>query len=134
MAKMEIFLAANYIYVRPSMIFYDEVSTFGVEIASKIWTYIGNDDKTNPDLEDYQGYFEIETKAGFADSIVFAAKYRWASEGHSTQLDLSYPVHKFFNNALELYLHIQYSNVLAESLLNYQERADIFRVGLSIVR
>lgn len=126
--------STNYLYARPSVFFYDRESTLGIEIATKFWAYAGNDGETNSDLEDYLGYFEIETKAGFAESIVLSAKYGWASEGHSAQFDLSYPVHKFFNNALELYLHVQYSNMLAESLLNYQERTEALRVGISIVR
>ena len=82
---------------------------------------------------DYQGYFEIEAKAGYANSFVLGTKYRWASEGQSFQCDLSYPLHRFFNDALDLYLYAEYTNMLAESLLYYTERTHVVRVGLAIV-
>lgn len=126
--------SSNYVYAWPSFIFFNEDNQFGLGIFPKFWAYMNNDDTTNPDLMDYQGYFEIDAKAGFADSVVLGAKYRYASEGHSYELDLSYPLHSFFNNALDLYLYLQYSDVLAESLLDYSDRTQVFRLGLAIVR
>lgn len=126
--------STNYAYVRPTFIFYDQNTNLGLKIAPKFWGYVDNDDETNPDLMDYQGYFEIEAKAGFANSFILGTKYRWASEGQSFQLDLSYPVHKFFNDALGLYLYAEYTDMLAESFLYYNERTHAFRVGVAIVR
>lgn len=126
--------STNYLYLFPSFVFYDRESSFGLAISPKVWTYIYNDADTNHDLDEYQGYFEIQAKAGFAESIVFDAKYRWASEGYSAEFDVSYPLHKFFNSAVEFYLYGQYSYVLAESLLHYSERVEAFRIGLAVVR
>ena len=126
--------STNYLYVRPTFIFYDQSTKFGLGITPKLWGYVGNDETTNPDLMDYQGYFEIDAKAGFAESFVFGTKFRWASEGASFEFDVSYPLHRLINNSLDLYFYAQYSNMLAESLLNYNERTQAFRVGLSIVR
>jgi outer membrane phospholipase A len=47
----------NYLYVNPILIFYDEESRYGLQISPKVWTYVANDEDTNPDLEDYRGYF-----------------------------------------------------------------------------
>lgn len=126
--------STDYAYVSPIFIFYDQNTKLGLKIAPRFWEYVNNDDKTNPDLMDYQGYFEIEAKAGYANSFVLGTKYRWASEGQSFQCDLSYPLHRFFNDALDLYLYAEYTNMLAESLLYYTERTHVVRVGLAIVR
>ena len=103
-------------------------------MAPKIWAYVGNDNDTNPDLEDYRGYFDLEIKFGQADNVVLGSSLRWAAEGASVQLDATYPLHLLFFNALDVYFHAQYTNALAESLIDYKDRTDAFRLGFSIVR
>lgn len=126
--------STNYLYARPVFVFYDHQTSVGLQLAPKFWAYINNDDNTNPDLMDYRGYFEIEAKGGLADSLVLGSTFRWAEEGASIQLDLSYPLHRFFNGALDIYLYAQYTNMLAEGLQDYTERSEAFRLGLAIVR
>ena len=126
--------STNYLYLKPTFIFFDASSKFGVEISPKLWGYLDNDDATNPDIMDYHGYFEVEAKAGFADSIVFGSTLRFASEGLSYRLDLSYPLHRFVNNTFGLYFYAQYSDMLGESFLDYDERNRSLRLGLAIVR
>jgi hypothetical protein len=46
-------------------------------------------------------------------------------------LSLHYPS---IDSMFTLYLHIQYVNMLAESLLHYDERTQAIRIGVSIVR
>lgn len=73
-------------------------------------------------------------KFGKADSFVLGSIFRWAKEGGSIQLDLTYPLNRFLFKNLDLYLQAQYVNSLAESLLDYTERNEAFRFGLAIVR
>lgn len=126
--------STNYLYARPILVFYNDENNIGLQVAPKFWTYINNDDRTNPDLMDYRGYFEIEAKAGLADSLVLGSTLRWAEEGGSIQFDLSYPLDRFFRGALDIYFYAQYTNMLAEGLLDYNERSQALRLGLAIVR
>lgn len=126
--------STNFAYFKPGFIFYDPATRYGLQVAPKIWAYIGNDNDTNPDLDDYRGYFELDLKVGRANSLVLGSCFRWACQGASLQLDLSYPVHHFLGDNLDLYFHVQYENALAESLLYYTERSQALRLGFSIVR
>ncbi len=126
--------STNYAYIKPILIFYDEDSKLGLQLSSKIWSYVENDNSTNPDLYDYRGYFNLEAKFGLPDSVMFDTHLRVAGQGTSFQLDFSYPLHNLFRDALDIYFYAQYSNALAESLLNYQERTQAFRFGLAFIR
>lgn len=124
--------STNYLYIKPILVFYDDDSKFGLQLSTKIWSYFEND-STNEDLSDYRGYFDLETKFGYADSFVFNTLFRLADEGPSFQLDISYPLDKIFG-ALDVYIYAQYTNLLAESLLDYQERTHEIRFGLALIR
>jgi phospholipase A1 len=126
--------STNIFYVRPIMIFYRQPSRLGLQFSPRFWVYVDNSSDTNDDLPDYRGYFELETKAGKADSLVASARLRWAKEGGSVQLDLTYPLHQYLSDNVAVYLQAQYVNGLAESLLYYRERTDAFRLGLSFIR
>jgi outer membrane phospholipase A len=126
--------STNYLYLKSVLVWYNERTKIGLGIAPKIWAYVGNDNKTNPDLSDYRSYFQINIRVGKADSLVLGSELSWAKEGGSIQADLTYPVHQFLGDNLEIYLHLQYVNALAESLINYQNRTEAFRIGFSIVR
>jgi outer membrane phospholipase A len=126
--------STNFLYLKPVFVLFSDNNQYGLQVAPKIWAYVNNDDNTNPDLEDYRGYFDLEVKVGRADSFVLGSSFRWAKEGASILLDLSYPVHRFLFDAVDIYLHAQYANALAESLIDYRERSHAFRLGFSIVR
>ena len=126
--------STNFLYAQPIFIFYDKKTQLGLQIAPKIWAYVKNDDETNPHLDDYRGYFDLETKFGKADSFVLGSHLRWAQEGGSIQLDLTYPLHRFLFNNLDFYFHAQYVSTLAESLLDFRERTEALRLGFAIVR
>ena len=125
--------STNYFYVRPVSIFYSEKSKLGLAVALKLWTYVDNSED-NPDLEDYRGYSQLDVALGKADSLVLVSNWRWAKEGGSVQVDLSYPAGHYLSDNINIYLHLQYVNALAESLLNYQERTEAFRLGFSFIR
>lgn len=126
--------STNFLYAKPIFIFYDETRRFGLQVAPKIWGYVANEEENNPDLPDYRGYFDLELKAGRADSLVLGSNLRWAAEGGSIQLDLTYPLRRFLFGNIDLYLQAQYVNSLAESLIDYKTRNEAFRLGFAIVR
>ncbi|MBA3011366.1 MAG: hypothetical protein FP812_14185 [Desulfobacula sp.] len=127
--------STNYGYIQPIISFklWNEIH---LKLAPKVWTYLGNDTITNPDLSDYRGYFDIETKIGTPLGLAFETHYRHGKKGPSWQLDMSYPINQlpFLNGILDVYLHAQYFGGYAENLLEYDKRDDIFRLGFSIVR
>jgi phospholipase A1 len=126
--------STNYFYAKPIFIFYNAKLGYGLQVAPKVWAYINNDEETNPDLDDYRGYFELGIKLGAPDSFVLGSYFRWADEGASVQLDLTFPIHRFPFKNFDFYLQAQYTNALAESLLNFRERTEAVRLGFSIVR
>ncbi|MDH4206755.1 MAG: phospholipase A [Desulfobacteraceae bacterium] len=126
--------STNFLYIKPIYIAYHKNTKLGIMIAPKIWTYIANENENNPDLEDYRGYFDLEIKLGQADSFVLGSHFRWAKEGGSMELDLTYPLHRFIFKNLDLYFQVQYVNALAESLLNFRDRNEALRLGFAIVR
>jgi phospholipase A1/A2 len=126
--------STNFLYIKPIYIAYAKNTKLGIMIAPKIWTYIANEDESNPDLKDYRGFFDLETKLGKADSFVLGSHFRWAKEGASIELDLTYPLSQFIFKHLNLYFQVQYVNALAESLLNFRDRTEALRLGFAIVR
>lgn len=124
----------NFLYANPLYVFYDKEKTFGFLLSPKAWIYVGNDEDTNDDLPQYRGYFDLELKCGLAESLVVGAHLGWAKKGGSLQIDATYPLHLISAGISGLYLHVQYVNSLAESLLNYDKRTKAVRIGVSIVR
>jgi len=123
--------ATDIFYVRPIFIFYHESSQLGFSVSPKIWGYLSNEDK---DLKDYRGYFDLELACGKADSLVAQSSFRWAKEGASIQLDLTYPLREILFENFDIYLQVQYANSLAESLLNFRKRTKALRIGFAIIR
>lgn len=126
--------STNFAYFRPNFIYFHPETRLGVQVSAGAWTYVGNHDDTNPDLDEYRGYFDLEIKAGRAEGMVLTTNLRWAEKGGSMLVDATYPLHRILPFNLDIYLHAQYVNALAESLLNYRERTRAFRLGISIVR
>jgi len=126
--------STNIFYAKPIFIFFNDKNQFGLQVSPKVWAYVNSNDDTNPDLEDYRGYFDLELKFGYADGFVQGSHLGWAKEGGSVQVDLTYPMRRFLLKNFDWYLQVQYVNSLAESLLNYTERSEAFRLGFAIVR
>jgi phospholipase A1/A2 len=125
--------STNFLYVRPIAIFYSPGNQYGLLLAGRIWTNIYNSSR-NHDLDEYRGYFELESKFGKADGWVLGSTLGWASRGASVTMDLTYPIHKILRDNLDFYFQIQYTNALAESLLDYRQRTKALRLGIAIVR
>jgi len=83
--------STNYLYMEPSMIFLEEKEVLGLRIAPRFWLYINNSDDTNPDIEDYRGYFDLGLTFGKANHLVFDNHFRWAKEGASIELNMTFP-------------------------------------------
>ncbi len=126
--------STNTAYLEPIFLFYNEKRRTGLRISPRVWTYVDNDDETNPDLDRYRGYFNLGLTFGKADSLVVDTNIGWAAEGGSIQVDATYPLHTLFFSHLNMYIQAQYVNRLAESLINYTERTEALRLGLAIVR
>ncbi|MBD1399676.1 phospholipase A [Pelovirga terrestris] len=126
--------STNYFYLKPMAVFYHQASRLGIMISPKFLVYVNNEDDTNPDLPDYRGHVELETRIGRAHSLMLTTNLRFARKGTSVQTDLTYPIDRLIGNNLNVYLHLQYSNSLAESLVDYKERSEVFRLGLSFFR
>jgi len=125
--------STNYMYLTPSGILYNESNGLGIQVSPKlVWFF--NSSSDNPDIESYRGKLGLGLKAGWAESLVLDANFRFASEGVSTQLDLTYPLSAGFLKNFEFYLHVQYANSLAETLIHYKERTEALRIGIALVR
>jgi len=131
---MEFSRSTNAFYIKPSIILFDPGSGLGLEISPRLLSYFNNNDTTNPDLEDYRGNFELELTFGKAEALVSHTLMGFAEEGISIQTGLSYPISTLLNNNLDLFFHLQYANTLGERLINYKEREQSVRLGISLVR
>lgn len=126
--------STNIVYFKPIFIFFDAGSELGLQVSPSLLAYFNNSEDNNQDIADYRGNAEFEVKFGKANGIVSSTHLRFAKRGVSVQSDLSYPISKLLKNNFDLFFHIQYSDSLAESLINYKERNQSLRIGFSIVR
>jgi outer membrane phospholipase A len=126
--------STNYLYFQPCAIFYKEISRLGIMVAPKFVYFFNNSDDSNPDVDKYRGNFELELNAGEAEGLLVGANFRFASKGTSMQLDLTYPLSMGFFKNLDFHFHMQYVDTLAETLIDYTERTEAFRIGFALVR
>jgi len=123
----------NIVYVQPTLILYHGKSGYGISVGPRAWGYFNTSSK-NSDIADYRGYFDVDLKMGKRDGLMLSSQFGWAEEGGSVYVNMTYPVGKSLFNNINIYLHMQYANALAESLLYYPERTETFRAGVSFVR
>ncbi|MFC1523740.1 phospholipase A [Thermodesulfobacteriota bacterium] len=126
--------STNTLYINPIFTFYDPESKYGGGFSTKFMIYFDNSRTGNPDLEHYRGNFELRFGLGKSDGLVFFSNLRWAKEGGSVQMDLTYPLGNTISHNVNIYFHIQYVNALAEGLLHYQDRTEVVRIGISFLR
>lgn len=127
--------STNYAYIQPILTF-DLSNQYFLNVSPKAWIYVRNDNDTNPDLADFRGYFDLETKIGHARGLVLENHYRHGRKGGTWQFDLSYPLDRipFLEGLLDMYLHAQFFSGYSDNLLEYNQREDVFRLGFSLVR
>ena len=126
--------STNYIYLKPIFIFYDNDSGLGLQVAPRFISYFNNNDDTNPDFAEYRGYIELELKMGQAKGWVSTTYLHFAERGTSVETNLSYPISKLLRENFDLFFQLQYSNSLAESLVDFRDRVESVRIGFSIIR
>lgn len=124
----------NLAYVRPIFLIGDENDLF-LSIAPRLYRYIG-ELEGNTDIAEYRGYGDIRLTIGWDAGLQLSALGRVGNEWDkgSLQLDLTYPLRQRLSGNVDLYLHAQYFTGYGESLLNYDESDNAFRIGISLVR
>lgn len=126
--------STNLAYIKPIFIYYNEPHKIGFQMSLKTWFYFNNDERTNPDIGDYRGFFELGFKCGFAELLVVDNSFHWAEKGVSYKVDATYPLSKYIFKHVDMFVYMQYVNCLAEQIVDYQDRSETFRIGLAIVR
>jgi phospholipase A1/A2 len=123
----------NIAYIRPTLVFGRDDS-LQLTLQPRAWTYIG-DLSDNPDIADYRGYADLRAITGWKRGLQLSAIGRMGRDGNheSLQLDLTYPTMRFFGS-FSVYLDVQYFTGYGESLLGYNEKTDVLRVGFSLYR
>jgi phospholipase A1/A2 len=125
--------STNFLYIQPIMGIH-LAGPYHMKLAPKIFTYVDNEDENNADLADYLGYVNVEVGIFDPEGIALNSQFWWGREGASVRLDLTYPISRLLGKSLNFYLQAQYFSGYAETLLNYNERYNAFRLGFAIVR
>ena len=122
----------NIAYARPSLVL-GRPGDWQLTFAPMVYDYIEKED--NPDINQYRGYVDWFAAVGKADSWQLSTVSRWASQGWSVQVDLSYPMRSVALGNLNGYLFFQYFDGYGETILNYNVRSDPqYRLGIMFVR
>jgi outer membrane phospholipase A len=123
----------NIAFVRPTFVF-GRNDSFQLTLQPRVWAYLGGL-SDNRDLDDYRGYADLRMTLGWRRGLQLATLARMGTDGenHSVQFDLTYPLMKAVRS-FSVYLHAQYFTGYGESLLYYNERSDVFRVGFALYR
>jgi outer membrane phospholipase A len=123
----------NTLFLRPAVAI-GKIDGWHLIIAPTFYSYIfGLED--NPQLRDYRGYGQLQAIIGRNDgpALSFTGWTGKSGENYSYQFDLSYPVEPDFMD-FRIYLMAQYFNGYGESLLDYDQRSEMLRAGISLVR
>lgn len=125
----------NIIYLRPIVTVGGSSNGWFFTLAPKFYYYIG-DLNLNPDLPRFRGYCDLRLVVGRRDGLQLATIGRVGSRFNrgSAQFDLTYPLTKIFNGNTDVSLDAQYFLGYGDSLLTYNRRSSVFRLGLAIVR
>lgn len=123
----------NILFFRPTFVLGRD-DDFQLTLQPRVWGYVG-DLSDNPDIDDYRGNFDLRTVLGWRRGLQLSALGRMGHDGDnfSAQFDLTYPMMGIFGN-FSFFLQAQYFTGYGESLLGYNERSDIFRLGFALYR
>jgi phospholipase A1 len=123
----------NIAYLRPTVLLGHEDRWF-LSLAPRAWGYLG-ELTDNPDIADYRGYFDLRAVVGTPWGVQLSTLLRAGKdfENGSAQFDLTIPLSETFLHS-PLFLQVQYFTGYGESLLNYNQREDQFRVGFGLFR
>jgi outer membrane phospholipase A len=122
----------NIAYLRPTVLLGHEDRWF-LSLAPRVWGYLG-ELTDNPDLADYRGYYDLRAVVGTPWGVQLSTLLRAGKDFDrgSAQFDLTIPLWDIVRSPL--FLQVQYFNGYGESLLNYNQREDQFRIGFGLFR
>jgi phospholipase A1 len=123
--------STNMVYVSSYIILRLPNSRMGFGIVPKLKYYLNNSEGSNPDIEDYRGWAEVEIGFGREDSLLLRSTIRTAKRGTSVEINATYPMSRSWFENIQIYLQVQYADALAEKLLDYRERHKSFRIGIA---
>ena len=123
----------NIAYLRPTLTLGRD-DGLQLTLQPRTWLYLGSL-SDNPNLADYRGYADLRAIVGWKRGLQLSALGRMGKDANhgSLQLDLTYPMMKIFGS-FSLYLQAQYFTGYGESLLDYNQRSEAFRVGFALYR
>jgi phospholipase A1 len=124
----------NIVYLRPIFTMTGDHDLF-ITLAPKFFGYVG-DKSLNPDIADYRGYCDFRIVVGQLDGLQLATIGRVGNHWNrgSAQFDLTYPLTKILHGNADVSLDAQWFDGYGDSLLTYNHRTSIFRIGLAVVR
>jgi len=133
--KMPNHRSLNIAFARPIFTISEKPNGFFFTFAPKIYGYIG-DLGLNQDIARYRGYADYRFVAGWRDGLQLATIARVGNhwDRGSAQFDLTYPLTKLLGGNMDLSIDAQYFIGYGESLLTYNRRTQVFRVGVALVR
>jgi len=123
----------NTAYLRAAMTF-GQLDGWQLQLIPRVFTYIGTS-SNNADIARYRGYGELRLAVGRNESVQLAISPRIGTDRRnaSIQVDLTQPVRIPLIN-LETYLQLQYFSGYGESLLTYDRKSTVWRLGMAFVR
>lgn len=124
----------NIVFIWPVITFGTD-SDFFVTLSPKIYDYIGGL-QDNPDLAKFRGYCDLDATIGFRDGLQLSTIGRVGRDATrgSIQLDLTYPLSQLLRGNADLSINAQYFYGYGDTLLTYNQRSSVFRIGLALVR
>lgn len=125
--------STNHLYAQLNWIF-DLGKDYAILVSPEAFAYVGNDNKTNPDLDEYRGYFELQFMIADKDGPSLSTHYTHGTRGWSVRNDFTYPLHRLFNENIELYFMVQRFDGYAESLIDFRRKTHVTRIGVSLIR
>lgn len=125
--------STNTLYVELHWIF-DLGNDYALLLAPEVFAYVGNDNDTNPDLDKYRGYFDLELKVAKKNGFSLATRYQHGLKGWSVLTDFNYPLPKLLRSNIELYFMVQRFDGYAESLIDFREQRHATRIGFAMIR
>ena len=127
--------SVNMIYAQPTLRLGRE-DGLSVTLTARAWSYVF-DLSNNPDIRHYRGYADMVGALTWKQGLQVSTLFRIGDTGeHSTlQFDVTYPLWRIrWLGGLTPYLHGQYFSGYGESLLRYNQKDEVWRLGLSLYR
>jgi outer membrane phospholipase A len=124
----------NYAYAQPVVYLGDPDGISG-QVGARVRAYFAESDD-NPDIPDYYGHADAYAAVRFGRGLQVAAAGRIGESGDrgAIQVDVTHPLKRYVGGDVGTFLHVQYFNGFAESLLTYREHHQTIRVGIAFVR